>query len=125
MSATFTAARIAGDQSDGAVRVVDSRTAAGGEGLVVLAAADRAEGGASLDDVAAAAGRVAGQVHLVAALPGLDHLVLSGRVPGIAGWAGRRLGLHPLFEFRGGKAHPLRPAKSRERALERKDREAL
>ena len=55
----------------------------------------------------------------MAAVAGLDHLVLSGRVPGVAGWAGRRLGLQPLFEFRGGKAHPLRPAKSRERALER------
>ena len=119
MSATFTAARLAADGWDGKVRVVDSGTAAGAQGLVVLAAAARARAGASLDEVEATAEAVATKVHLVAAVAGLDHLVLSGRVPGVAGWAGRRLGLQPLFEFRGGKAHPLRPAKSRERALER------
>src|SRR5436190_164542 len=42
MSATFTAARLAGDDGSGKVRVVDTGTAAGAEGLVVLAAAERA-----------------------------------------------------------------------------------
>jgi fatty acid-binding protein DegV len=45
--------------------------------------------------------------------------VRSGRVPGIAGWAGRRLGINPLFEFRGGKVRRLRPALSQEAALDR------
>jgi fatty acid-binding protein DegV len=49
----------------------------------------------------------------------LDYLVRGGRVPGIAGWAGRMLGLQPLFEFRRGSARRLRPATSREAALER------
>jgi fatty acid-binding protein DegV len=40
-------------------------------------------------------------------------------VPGIAGWAGKRLGIHPLFEFRGGDVHRLRPALSDEAAAER------
>ena len=59
------------------------------------------------------------RVRLVATISSLDHLVRSGRVPGIAGWAGRRLGINPLFEFRGGAVRRLRPALSREAALDR------
>src|SRR5205807_6374543 len=88
MSATYRAASIAAAESDAtSVRLVATGTAAGGEGLVVLAAAQAAKSGASLDDVVATAEAVAGRVHLVAAVDGLDHLVKSGRVPGIAGWA--------------------------------------
>jgi DegV family protein with EDD domain len=59
------------------------------------------------------------QVRLIATVPSLDHLVRSGRVPNIAGWAGRRLGINPLFEFGGGKVRPLRPALSFDAALDR------
>jgi len=45
--------------------------------------------------------------------------VRSGRVPNIAGWAGKRLGLAPMFEFRDGGAHPLRPARGVDAAIER------
>jgi DegV family protein with EDD domain len=121
MSSTHEAAALAArDLSDGAdVRVVDTTTAAGAEGLVVLAAAEAAERGLPLDDVEAAARRAVEEVRLVATVPNLDHLVRSGRVPNIAGWAGRRLGISPLFEFRSGKARPLRPALSTEAAYDR------
>lgn len=109
MSSTYQAAALATVGRDD-VRVVDTTTAAGAEGLVVLAAARAAASGADLDAVVATARRAIERVRLVATLPSLDHLVRSGRVPGIAGWAGRHLGVYPLFEFRGGRAHPLRPA---------------
>jgi len=122
MSGTHEAAVLAAreiDDAAGPVRVVDTLTAAGAEALVVLAAATKAQEGASLADVEAEARRVIERVQLVAMVPNLDHLVRSGRVPGIAGWAGRRLGINPLFEFRGGKVHRLRPALGPEAALER------
>jgi DegV family protein with EDD domain len=119
MSGTFHAARLAGSLVDGNVRVVDTETAAGAEGLVVLAAAASARRGAPLDGVEAVALRTRERVRLVATVDGLDHLVRSGRVPGIAGWAGRGLGLNPLFEFRRGHPKPLRPALSRQAALDR------
>jgi DegV family protein with EDD domain len=104
---------------DPAVRVVDTTTAAGAQALVVLAAAQVAEAGGDVDAVEAAARAAIADVHLVAMVPTLDHLVRSGRVPNIAGWAGRRLGIAPLFEFRDGGAHPLRPALGGEAAIER------
>jgi DegV family protein with EDD domain len=119
MSATFQAAVLAGESVGGPVRVVDTATAGGAEALVVLAAARAAASGASLDEVVDAARHVISRVRLIAAVPTLDHLVRSGRVPGLAGWAGNRLGINPLFEFRGGKVRRLRPALSRDAALDR------
>lgn len=119
MSGTHQAAVVAARAVGEEVRVVDTATAAGAEALVVLAAAHVAEAGGTLDDVEVAAKRAVEQVRLVATVPSLDHLVRSGRVPNIAGWAGRRLGISPLFEFNGGKAHPLRPAMSFDAALDR------
>ena len=119
MSSTHEAATVAARELGERVRVVDTATAAGAEALVVLAAAAAAERGASLDEVEAVAKDVVERVQLVASVPNLDHLVRSGRVPGIAGWAGRRLGINPLFEFRGGKVHRLRPALSADAALDR------
>jgi DegV family protein with EDD domain len=86
---------------------------------VVLAAAAAAEQGGALDDVVDAARRAAASVHLIATLPSLDHLVRSGRVPNIAGRAGRLLGIAPVFEFRHGRARPLRPALGLPAALDR------
>jgi DegV family protein with EDD domain len=119
MSSTYEAAVLGAEAAGGPVRVVDTTTAAGAQGLVVLAAAKAADQGRSGDEVEAVARDVIGRVRLDAMVPNLDHLVRSGRVPGIAGWAGRRLGIAPLFEFRGGGAHPLRPARGADAALDR------
>jgi DegV family protein with EDD domain len=119
MSATHASALVAAHAVGGDVRVIDTANAGGAEALVVLAAADVAAAGGSIDAVEQRAGEVIERVRLVATLSSLDHLVRSGRVPGVAGWAGRRLGINPLFEFRGGKVLRLRPALSQEAALDR------
>jgi DegV family protein with EDD domain len=119
MSSTHEAAVLGARAAGGEVRVVDTTTAAGAQALVVLAASDAAATGASLAEVEAAAHAAIDEVRLLATVPSLDHLVRSGRVPNIAGWAGKRLGLAPLFEFRAGGAHPLRPARGMDAALER------
>lgn len=120
MSSTFDSAHLAASQIDGtAVEVVDTGTAAGGEGLVVLAAVAAAERGAPLADVVAAAQAASERVRLVATLDSLDHLAKSGRVPDAAAWAGRWLHVNPLFEFRHGEPKPLRPSHSRPAALDR------
>jgi len=120
MSATHSAAVIAAAQfAPGRVRVVDTGTAAGAQGLVVLAAARHAAAGASADEVVAQAVTVASRVHLVASLRSLEHLARSGRVPGVAAWAGTNLGLRAVFEFSGGSVIARRPAFSDAAALAR------
>lgn len=119
MSATFDAARLAADAIDAEVRVVDTGTAAGGEGLVAVAAARAAAAGEDLPGVVAAAEDVAERVRLMATVGSLDRLVASGRVPRAAGRAGNAIGVHPLFEFRRGRVRPMRPSLSRGAALDR------
>jgi len=120
MSSSVQSAHLAAQSLDAErVHVFDTRTAAGAEGLVVLAAADAAAQGQSLAQVEAVARRVASRVHLVATIADLDRLAKSGRVPDAAAWAGRWLGLQPMFEFRDGGAHALRPSLSRTKALDR------
>ena len=119
LSASCQAATVAVRELRGRAQVVDSRTAAGGQALVVLAAAAAAVDNRSLADVAATAGAVAGRVRLVGTVPDLSHLVRSGRVPAVAGWAGRKLRVSPLFELRDGTVHRLRPARSTDAALDR------
>ena len=67
----------------------------------------------------AEAASVAAQVRLLGMVPHLEHLVRSGRVPGIAGWAGRALGINPLFELRDGRVKRLRPAIGSDAAIDR------
>ncbi len=114
-SATAAAAYVPPD----AALVLDTRTAAGGQGLVVLAAAAAARRGEPLAAVAAAARRAADRVRLWACVGDFDRLARSGRVPGIAAWAGRSLGVRPVFEFVDGAARPRWPARSVHAALER------
>jgi DegV family protein with EDD domain len=104
---------------DADVTVIDTGTAAGAQGLVVLAAARAAEAGADLDTVVATAEQVAGRVRLAATVADLERLARSGRVPDAARWIGDRLGVRPMFEFRDGRARPLRPAFSADAALDR------
>jgi DegV family protein with EDD domain len=120
MSATYEVARTAASYVDDVdLRVIDTATAAGAQGLVVLAAAQLAATGASLTEVASRAQRVAHDVRLMATLRNLDHLARSGRVPQAAAWAGRAVGVQVMFEFAGGKARPRRPARTERSALER------
>lgn len=119
LSASYTSARIAAENYGDRVRVIDSEAAAGAEVLVALAAAQAAQAGAEFDDVEAAARAAVPEVRLVGTLDSLKHLVRSGRVPGIAGAAGKVLGVNPLFELRRGKVRALRPAFSREAAFDR------
>jgi DegV family protein with EDD domain len=120
MSSVYQSARLATELLEGEkVAVVDTETAAGAEGLVVLAAAKAAQEGRPLGSVVDDARRVAGRVRLLATLPSLDYLARGGRVPGAAAWGARSLGLNPLFEFRHGKAKPLRPARGSRLARQR------
>lgn len=119
MSASHQSAVVAARDVGDHARVVDTATAAGGQALVVLAAARLANAGGSPSAVMAEASAVATRVRLLGMVPHLEHLVRSGRVPGLAGWAGRALGINPLFELRDGRVKRLRPAIGSDAAVDR------
>jgi DegV family protein with EDD domain len=119
LSSTYTSAGLAGQQSGGDVRVVDTGTAAGAQALVAIHAAEVAASGATLDEVEAEARRVSGEVKLVGALETLEYLVRGGRVNGLIGGLAGSLGVRPMFELAGGHIRRLRPAFGRRNAVDR------
>jgi fatty acid-binding protein DegV len=80
LSSTLQAATLAARLSDRQIEVVDTGTAAGAEGLVALAAAATARGGAPLEVVAKRAVQVAQEVRLIADVGDLSHLRRTGRL---------------------------------------------
>ncbi|MGH9044868.1 MAG: DegV family protein [Acidimicrobiales bacterium] len=83
LSASYDAARLAASMSAGehVVRLVDSATAACGEGLVALAAARAAALGASIDEVEVRALRAARAVRLMAVVGDVGRVARTGRLP--------------------------------------------
>jgi DegV family protein with EDD domain len=110
LSSTHGAAVVGAAGFGDRVRVVDTGSAAGGQALVVLAAAAVAANGSGLGDVVGRAVSVAHRVRVAGALAGSAHLARSGRVPGLAARAADRLGVRPMFELRAGHVRGLRPA---------------
>jgi len=90
LSSVANVARLAAEETRSVqVTVLDAGTVSLGLGLVVLAAAEAAEAGASVREVAALVAAQAERVHLLAAVETVEYLRRSGRVsPLLAGLAG-------------------------------------
>lgn len=120
LSATYSAATAAAAavSSDVAVRVVDSRTASMGEGLVALAAAESAATGAALDEVEAAARSAADKTKVYAALDTLENLKKGGRIGGAQAFLGSLLSIKPIIEVGNGAVEPESKQRTRTRAMQ-------
>jgi len=101
------------------IRVLDSGTAAGAQGLVVLEAARAAAAGAYLDDVANVARDTMSRVELIAFLDTLYYLAKGGRVPMALHWANSFIRVNPLFRIApmSGEARTVRVARGRHSAM--------
>ena len=124
LSAAYDAARVAKDlaQSESPntdIRVFDSKSAAGSQALIALAAARAAARGDSLDEVESAAEHVASRVRLLAFLETLKFIHKGGRVPRIAVWATQLLDIKPVLQFAGGRVGIIARPRSRRRAFDR------
>ena len=103
LSSTVGAAEHAAAEFGGAVRVVDSKSAAMGTGFVALAAARAARNGGSLDDVVAQADSTAAGLRAYLVVQRLENLRRSGRIGTAASWLGTALALKPLLRLDDGK----------------------
>lgn len=103
LSSTLGAAEFAALEFDGAVQVVDSRSAGMGTGFVALAAARSARSGAGLETVAAQAEKTVPMVHSYIVVQRLENLRRSGRIGTAASWLGTALALKPVLTMDGGR----------------------
>ena len=124
LSASYDSARVAAEMlqeemPDFPITVVNSKTAAGSEALITIAAATEAKFGASHAEVLAVTHRVTEKVRLFAYLDTLEYVWRSGRVPRFAVWANNILKMKPLMELSGGQVINVARPRSREKAMDR------
>jgi DegV family protein with EDD domain len=121
MSGTVRAAEQARDQLGdraGRVHVVDSATACGGEGLVVLAAVAAARGGADGATVADRAREARSALKMWFAIDTLDYLRRGGRIAGAQAWLGSALKIKPILTVES-EITPVERVRTSRRAFER------
>ena len=103
LSSTVGAAGHAAAEFGGAVRVLDSKSAAMGTGFVALAAARAACAGGPADDVVAQAESMVTRVRAYLVVQRLENLRRSGRIGTAASWLGTALALKPVLRLDDGK----------------------
>lgn len=100
------------------IHVVDSATTAGGLGLVTLAAAHRARGGAGAEDVATHALKAREQMKIWFAVDTLEFLRRGGRVGAASSWIGSTLRIKPILSIES-EITPVERVRTSARAFER------
>ncbi len=100
------------------IHVFDSRSSAGGQGLVVLAAARAAERGGGGAEVLAAAERCRAGLEMWFAIDTLEYLRKGGRIGAAQAWLGSALQVKPILTL-GEEITPIERVRTRRRALER------
>ena len=118
LSATFEAASRAAKEVKGfAVEVVDSRSVTLGEGLVVMAAAAAARGGADVAEVRSVAEATMRRVSVYGAIDTLDNLKRGGRIGGAAAALGTLLSIKPVIAVRDGVVEQESRQRTRAKSL--------
>jgi DegV family protein with EDD domain len=120
VSATYQSALAGAEAAGGRVpiRVVDTRSLTMGQGLMCLAAAEAAAGGAGLDEVAALVDDLVGRTRVFGVLGTLDHLQRGGRVGGAAALVGSLLSIKPVIQVKDGVVEQESKQRTRSRSLE-------
>jgi DegV family protein with EDD domain len=119
MSSTIESAHLAAQQSPVPVNVVDSRSLGMAMGYAVISAAELAESGASLEDVAAQAHSRAEASTVVFYVDTLEHLRRGGRIGSASAFLGSALAIKPILGLVDGHIRPLEKVRTSSRALAR------
>jgi DegV family protein with EDD domain len=102
----------------GTVAVLDSQTGAGGLGCLVALAAELAEAGATLDELADVVNRARASLDIWFCLDTLEYLRRGGRVGAAQALVGTALKIKPILTF-GTEIAPVGRVRTHRRALER------
>jgi len=124
LSGTADSARQAAEQlaRDGAggerVRVIDSTTAAGGLGMLVMAASAAASAGGSLADVEERSADARAELKMWFAVDTLEFLKRGGRIGAASAWIGSTLRVKPILTV-ASELTPVERVRTSSRAFER------
>jgi len=100
------------------IELLDSQTAAAGEGLIVLAAAQAAAEGKGLAEVIEVAESVRRKVNVIAVMETVRHAYRTGRIPKTASRIGAMLNIKPIFTISEGTVHFAGATRSKQRGVD-------
>jgi DegV family protein with EDD domain len=100
------------------IHVFDSRSAAGGMGLCVLAAAGAAAAGGNGEAVLARARQAREELKMWFAIDTLEYLRRGGRIGGARAWIGSALKIKPILTLEE-EITPIERVRTRNRSIER------
>jgi len=124
LSTLYNTARLAKEEAQNelpqtSIEVLDSRTAAGGEGLIVSAAARAAAEGKNLAEVTKIAEAVRDKVSVIGIMETIRYVYRTGRIPEITARVGSMLKIKPIFTISEGIVRIAGLARSKEQAVKR------
>ncbi len=117
LSGTYQAALLAAEQVPVPAKVIDSRVVSMALGLATLAAADIADAGGSLDEVAAAGHAASRKANVFAALDTLTYLERGGRIGRVSALLGGLLDIKPIITLNDGVVAAGGRARTRNKAV--------
>jgi DegV family protein with EDD domain len=106
------------DKGGERIKVYDSRSSCGGQGLVTLAAAGAAAAGADSDEALAAADRARDALLMWFTIDTLEYLRKGGRIGAAQALLGSALQIKPILTL-GEEITPIERVRTRRRAFER------
>jgi DegV family protein with EDD domain len=120
VSATYQSALAGADAVAGRVpvKVIDTRSLTMGQGLMCLAAAEAAAGGASIDELGSLVGGLIGRTRILGVVDTLDHLQRGGRIGGAAALVGSLLSIKPVIQVVDGVVEQESKQRTRSRSLD-------
>lgn len=124
LSTVYDMAHIARDEAKNelpqtTIEVLDSKTAAGGEGLIVLAAARAAAEGKNLTEVTEVAEAVRDKVSVIGIMETIRHVYRTGRIPKLTARVGSMLNIKPVFTISEGVVRIAALFRNKEQAVKR------
>jgi DegV family protein with EDD domain len=124
LSTLYNSARLAREEVNSEfpnlpIEVLDSNTAAGGEGLIVSAAAQAADQGKDLAEVTQSALAIRDKISVIGILETIRHAYRTGRIPKITAQVGSILNIKPIFTITDGEVHFAALTRNKEQAIKR------
>lgn len=101
------------------LRIVDSKCASGGMGLVVLKAAQMARAGFGLDEIEAAVRYYAEHMQHIFTVDNLEYLLRGGRVTRAQAVLGSLLNIKPILDVESGRLIPVDKARGHKQLYRR------
>jgi len=104
---------------DTQIEIVDTGTAAGGQGFIAMVAARAANEGRDISEVMDIIKRMIPGVYVYVTVDTLYYFAKGGRVPKVAAWATSLLSIKPILQLSNGQATPVERVRTKPRAMNR------